>query len=190
MLETVKADLTRYTSPSHLPHRQGTLNPKQLARVLVTERTTWAVIEFRARQWAAAKGGVIGKLGWLVGIFSKHFVEIVSGVYIPTSTQIGPGLLISHFGPIIINGNAVIGEDFTLQPSTTIAFHDGGTPSFGDRVFVGPGARILGGIHIGDEALIGANAVVTKDVPAGHVALGPPATIRPDTREHWMAGGE
>ena len=46
-------------------------------------------------------------------------------------------------------------------------------------VYVGAGARILGAISIGDRAQIGANAVVLKDVPADHVAVGVPATIRP-----------
>jgi serine O-acetyltransferase len=52
-------------------------------------------------------------------------------------------------------------------------------PELGDDVYVGAGARILGEITVGDRAQIGANAVVLKDVPADHVAIGVPATIRP-----------
>jgi len=59
---------------------------------------------------------------------------------------------------------------------------DADFPILGDEVYVGAGARILGAITIGDRAQIGANAVVLKDVPADHVAVGVPATVRPARR--------
>ena len=53
------------------------------------------------------------------------------------------------------------------------------SPSIGDSVTIGAGARVLGPIHVGDEALVGANAVVLDDVPAAHLAVGVPARVTP-----------
>lgn len=185
MTSIFASDLARYVQldSTHLAAQPTKL---EILRVLLTERATWAVGEYRARQWAARRGGPIAMLGKLVGYFTKHAVEIVTGIYLPTSAQFGPGLVIAHFGPTIINGGTVAGHDFTINPQTTIGSHNGGVPTFGDRVFVGPGARILGNVTIGDEAFIGANAVVMKDVPAGHTAAGVPAQNRPNKGQHWL----
>lgn len=52
-----------------------------------------------------------------------------------------------------------------------------GAPTIGNYVFIGPGAKILGNVHVGDYVLIGANCVVTKDIPEGSTVVGNPARI-------------
>lgn len=96
-----------------------------------------------------------------------------------SSAEIGPGLTISHGYGTILTADR-IGRNLWVHQGVTIGFEYGrGRPTIGDDVFVGAGAKILGPIHVGDGARIGANAVVVKDVPAGATMGGVPArTIR------------
>lgn len=108
-------------------------------------------------------------------------VEIMTGISIPFTAQIGPGLYIGHFGCIIIGKDAVIGENCNISQGNTIgqAGRNGRqlTPIIGDRVYIGPGAKVFGGIQIGNDVAIGANSVVTKSLPDNAVAVGIPAKI-------------
>lgn len=108
----------------------------------------------------------------------RHY-SLKFGISIPFTAQIGPGLFIGHIGTIVIAESAVIGSNCNVSPCSTIGSMNSGrvgVPRIGDRVFIGPGARVLGGITIGDDVAIGANAVVLHDVPDNAVATGIPAT--------------
>ena len=87
---------------------------------------------------------------------------------------IDKGLIIRHIGPILINGNAHIGKDCRLSINTVVGVNKlyGDTPTIGDNVFIGTGAKVLGPITIGDNTSIGANAVVTKDFKEGNYTIG------------------
>ena len=115
----------------------------------------------------------------LVGAILQRLAEVWTGISIPPETVIGPGLLIHHFGGIVINGRAILGLDCTLHHGVTIGNRTpgGASPTLGDRVMVGVGAVVLGPITVGDEAEIGANAVVLDALPAGAVAVGMPARV-------------
>ena len=86
-------------------------------------------------------------------------------------TAIGGGIRIPHNMGIVISGNASIGENCTIFYQVTIGVDEitdpGAAPVIGNNVIIGAGAKIIGGITIGDHVKIGANAVVTKDVPDG-----------------------
>lgn len=103
------------------------------------------------------------------------------GYDISYRTKIGKGLYIGHFGGIVIHGDAEIGEFCNLSQGMTIGVLNRGNkvgiPKIGNRVFIGPGSVILGGIQIGDDVLIGTNAIVTFDVPDNSVVASPLATI-------------
>lgn len=103
------------------------------------------------------------------------------GISIPMHTRIGPGFYIGHFGGIMVNGAAVIGRNCNLSHGVTIGQANRGTrigcPTIGDSVFIGPGAMIFGAVRIGNYAAIGANSVVTKDVPDHAVVAGSPAEV-------------
>lgn len=105
--------------------------------------------------------------------------ETMSGISLPKSAQIGPGLRIWHFGNIFVHPAAVLGANCTLRQGVTIGnrHEDGGVPRLGDDVEVGAYAQILGDVRIGRGAKIGAMSVVLRDVPAGAVAVGNPARI-------------
>jgi len=103
------------------------------------------------------------------------------GIELPYSANVGRGVVIEHQGGIVIHGNCEIGDGCYIRQGVTLGNksldkpHD--APVLGSRVNVGAGAKVLGNVFIGDDATIGANAVVVKDVPAGATALGIPARI-------------
>jgi putative colanic acid biosynthesis acetyltransferase WcaB len=116
-------------------------------------------------------------------IFYRVFVEWFLCIELPWKTRVGPGFRIDHGQALIINDGTVFGSGCTVRNSTTIGnkkLKDGTysrAPIFGDRVDVGANAVIIGPITIGDDCAIGAGAVVLKDVPAKHVAVGNPARL-------------
>jgi serine O-acetyltransferase len=124
--------------------------------------------------------------------FVERVVEIITGISIPAQTTIGKGLRIHHFGGVIIHSAAVIGEFCTIYHEVTLGDRGGwgGAPRVGNRVLIGAGAKLIGEIVVGDDCVIGSNAVVHTSVPAGHIAVGVPAKIkkreatrRPDAAE-------
>jgi putative colanic acid biosynthesis acetyltransferase WcaB len=116
-------------------------------------------------------------------ILYRVLVEWFLCIELPWKTQLGPGFRIDHGQALIINDGTVFGRDCIVRNSTTIGnkkLKDGTysrAPIFGDRVDIGANAVIIGPITIGDDCAIGAGAVVLRDVPARHVAVGNPARI-------------
>lgn len=112
----------------------------------------------------------------------KPFCEVLTGIELPCEATLGRRFRIDHFGGIVISGDAVFGDDCVIRNGVTVGLrHAGqrGAPTVGNRVDIGAGAKILGAIRIGDDVLIGANAVVLIDVPSNSVAVGVPARILP-----------
>lgn len=111
----------------------------------------------------------------------QKFIEVTCGIHLPESAVIGRRLNIEHFGGIVIHGNCIIGDDVTIRQGVTLGNKGSGqlakAPNIGHRVDIGAGAKIIGSVTIGDDAKIGANAVVLVDVPAGATAVGVPARI-------------
>lgn len=109
-------------------------------------------------------------------------VRAVTGVEIHPAAVIGRRFFIDHGMGVVIGETAEVGDDVMLYHGVTL----GGRslkkvkrhPTVGSRVTIGAGARILGPVYIGDDAQIGANSVVVKDIPTGAIATGIPATIR------------
>lgn len=66
---------------------------------------------------------------------------------------------------IVISHNSVIGKNCTIFHQVTIGEGNGGAPVIGDNCLIGAGAKIIGGIHIGNDVRIGANCVVAEDIP-------------------------
>ena len=119
-------------------------------------------------------------LGALHMVLAK-LAEIACGVTIGVSARIGRRLVIEHSGAIVVHGLAVIGDDCIIRQGVTIGNRrmdrPMDAPHLGHRVNIGAGAKILGAVRVGDDADIGANAVVITDVPAGALAVGVPARI-------------
>ena len=103
------------------------------------------------------------------------------GIELPRDTKVGEGFYIGHCGGIIISGGVVIGRNCNISQGVTIGVagrgDNRGIPVIGDCVYIGPGAKVIGKIRVGNNVAIGANAVVTKDVPDNAVVGGIPAKI-------------
>lgn len=119
---------------------------------------------------------------WLARMLS-HLGRFLTGIEIHPGAKIGRGFFIDHGMGVVIGETAEIGDDCTLYHGVTL----GGTtwrkekrhPTLGNNVVVGAGAKILGPVTIGDNARVGSNSVVTKDVPANATVVGIPGHIVP-----------
>lgn len=106
--------------------------------------------------------------------------EWFGGIMLPYTVRVGRRVKLEHFGGMILVAQT-IGDDVIIRQNTTFgiagldALQD--RPVIGARAEIGAGAVILGSVHVGEDAIIGANAVVTKHVPAGAVVGGVPARL-------------
>lgn len=128
----------------------------------------------------------VKKVSHIVSLVAIKWIEVVTGISLPPQCKIGRGLYISHFGGVIINPRAVIGENCNIGHGVTIGAGNrfiennkavDGVPILMDRVYIGPGACIFGDIVISYDVAIGANAVVTKPLPPRAIAVGIPSKI-------------
>lgn len=142
----------------------------------------WVMAVYRFGRWRyKVRPAFLRRPLSLLYKFLKIGVQITAGIDLPCETSVGRRLRIEHFGGIVISGDTVIGDDVTLRHGVTLGLRRtgvAGAPVIGDRVDIGAGAKILGPVHIGAGAVIGANAVVLCDVPAGALAVGVPARIK------------
>lgn len=96
-----------------------------------------------------------------------QLIEAFAGVTLPLDAEIGGGLYLGHTGGITISKEARLGRDCNLSHGVVIESGRGGAPWIGDRVYLGPGVKVLGPVRIGDDAAIGRNQVIDRDVPDG-----------------------
>ena len=114
-----------------------------------------------------------------IAVLKHRFWSIVTGADIPINSKIGGGLLLPHPNGVVIHPDAVIGPNCLIFQQVTIGTVEGSRqPIIEGHVDIGAGAKILGSIHIGAHAKIGANAVLLINVPAGKTAVGIPAKIK------------
>jgi len=103
------------------------------------------------------------------------------GISIPFETNIGSGFYIGHFGGIVVNEACVIGKNCNISHGVTLGVVNRGDkqgcPTIGDNVYIAPGAKIVGNIRVGNFVAVGANCVVTNDVPDYGVVVGIPGRV-------------
>lgn len=175
MLDTLRADIRRFLKSG---------DPKTRFKdvlYLFVDQGFWAVVIFRFGRWAHhVKIPILSFVIRAVAFVLFKLTEIVTGISIPANAQIGPGLYVGHFGGIIIHNRATIGHNCSIGTGVVIGTRglgDGGVPMIGNNVYIGVGAKVLGGIHIGSNVRIGANAVVLDDVPDNSTVVGIPAEV-------------
>lgn len=168
---------------------------KQDVRIILERdpaaRSTWEVLTcypglhaLEMHRWAHG----CWAMGWRwLGRFISHLARWFTGIEIHPGAQIAPGVFIDHGMGVVIGETAEIGDDVMLYHGVTLGgrtMQQGKRhPTLGNRVTVGAGAKILGPLSVGDDSSIGANAVVTHDVPPDSIATGIPAVVRPRTEK-------
>jgi serine O-acetyltransferase len=113
----------------------------------------------------------------------SQLTRLLTGIEIHPGATIGRRFFIDHGMGVVIGETAEIGDDVMLYHGVTLGGrsleHGKRHPTVGDRVTVGAGAKVLGPVLIGADSAVGANAVVTHDVPPESIATGIPAVVRP-----------
>jgi serine O-acetyltransferase len=168
--ETIRRDALRFLDP----HCRKRLTVRRLALLGISPEFR-LVVQFRVYSWLGDRG--MRSLAYFLyaGARSRTACDLALGA------RIGPGMRIEHRTDVVVGPYAVIGEDVYLFNGVTIGkrrpLEDDAMATIGDRVMLGSGAKILGGVHVGSDAVVGANAVVVADVPAGATVAGNPARV-------------
>ena len=167
MLKAIKADL----------HAVFDRDPAATSwfEVVLTYAGFHAVVAYRISHWLKTH-----RVPFLPRFISQT-ARILTGIEIHPSAKVGTGFFIDHGMGVVIGETSEIGDYVTLFQGVTL----GGTgkergkrhPTLGNHVVVGAGAKILGGITVGDNVKIGANSVVLKNVAANSTVIGVPARV-------------
>jgi serine O-acetyltransferase len=155
-------------------------------RPFLKEQSIWAIWIYRfGRRVDRRPEGVIKRvltnLYWLL----FRIAETSTGISIPKSVTVGPGLRIWHFGNIFVHSHVEIGANCTLRQGVTIGnrYEGSSVPKILNNVEFGAYAQVLGGVCVGNNSRIGAMSVVLEDVPDGATAVGIPARVVMRPRE-------
>src|SRR3954468_24649352 len=149
-------------------------------RPWLKEQSIWAIAVYRyGRRNDRRPPGLVRRLCDRFYWLAFRATETLTGISIPKSAAVGPGLRIYHFGTIIVHADAEIGANCTLRHGVTIGnrTEGGPVPVIEEDVELGAYAQVLGGVRVGRGAKVGALSVVLCDVPPGAVAVGVPARI-------------
>lgn len=130
---------------------------------------------FRYSVWMRLSS-VYGVIGFL-SKFVLHHLQSKFGIQIHSSSKIGAGFYIGHGVGIVIHPRTIIGKNVSVSQFSTIGSNNNTPAVIGDNVYIGPGVCIVENVHVGNNATIGAGAVVTHDVPDYAVVAGVPAKV-------------
>lgn len=180
-----KADLYDYFEADRIALRRG----RRFGLLQWVADPIWRferTLRVREYLYNCCRSGFLNWLRWRWVSFCYHRQELKLGFMIPPNC-FGPGLCITHVGPIVVNPSARIGKNCEINVCVNIGSNMGcdpkDAPTIGDDCFIGPGAKIFGKITIGNGVAIGANAVVNKSFPQGEcILVGVPAVAKPKSR--------
>lgn len=169
MFAKIRTDMNAFTN-------YGTLSAKIICFMI--SHTFHLVLLFRFGQYCSS----FPIIGIFLRICIEYFIRVVYASDISLRASIGPGLVIMHGHDIVIGRNVIIGSNCKILNGVTLGNKDTESntnqqPTVGNNVIIGSGAKILGSIIIGDNAKIGANSVVIKDVQPSTVVAGVPAKV-------------
>jgi serine O-acetyltransferase len=162
-------------------YRYGPATGRAFTRAIAAEPGYRYAFVMRLVAYARSKHGPAHRVLAFVSRAWLRRLRFRFGVDLPASTQVGSGLYMNHPTGIVVHSEAVIGRDCNLSQGVTLGESNRGRnkgfPTIGDGVYIGPGAKIVGAVHVGDDSAIGANCVVTGDVPPHSVVVGVPGRV-------------
>ncbi len=124
---------------------------------------------------------IVGRRAAWLGFLLKQWNHVLTGADLAWQAEVGPGLVLHHPTGVVWGPGVKLGSHCRVQQGVTIGgrggLKDDGSPAVGDRVTLGAGSRLLGPIEVGDDCMIGANAVVISSIPDGSTAVGVPAKV-------------
>lgn len=133
-----------------------------------------------ARSHVALKYTLFPVARWILHHYAYKF-----GIHIHFMADIGSGFYIGHYSGMFLHPDCVIGKNCNISQGVTIGYSNSrtrpGCPTLGDNVYLGPGAKLFGRIRVGNNVAIGANCVVTRDIPDNSVVVGVPGRVIADT---------
>ena len=170
MFDLFKQDLQRWIIPGQIASASE-VSTGVIFKLLIRHMQARAMLLIRFGAWCNRKH--IRGLPYI----TQRLLSLFYGLEIAVSQEIGGGLYIAHpYGTVIMPER--IGKNCSVVHNVTIGLRNENTfPCIGNNVYIGAGARVLGGITIGDGVKIGANAVVIDDVPPGKTVVGVPAKV-------------
>ena len=142
-------------------------------RVLLTDGTL-ANILFRLQ--SASSSARLSLLAYFFHLLNK----LINGCVIGIGARFDSGFVLIHPIGVVINSAVRGGSNILIESGVVIGDNHGKSPVLGSNVFVGSGAKIIGGVRIGNHSNIGANAVVLNDVQDFSTAVGIPAKSFPN----------
>ena len=166
---------------SDLYRYEGQCNKKLIIKHLVLTPGFKYTFFLRSCQYLANKNTKLIRPIYVIFRIILHHYTYKYGISIDPETNIGKGLYIGHFGSIIISSKAIIGKNCNISQNVTIGKSNRGKnmgyPTIGENVYIGPGAKVIGAVHVGNNVAIGANCVVTQDIPDNSVVVGVPGRV-------------
>ena len=143
----------------------------------------YPVAHYRLLEFCNEKKTITRKILKLISVLLRPLVDGLSGARIYSDAKIDGGLLFHQSSGVVIAPGAIIGKNCTFFSGACVAykanFGGSGAPVIGDNVKLMLGAKVIGAVKVGNDSFVGANAVVTSDVPAYSIAVGVPAKIKP-----------
>jgi serine O-acetyltransferase len=169
MFDNLRADLQQASK----------INLSRNARVkmlqLLVKPGTYPVVTYRFGSWARrVRIPLVRQILLLIAVVARYFVELITGVVITPTAQIGPGFVVHTWFGVFV-GPVKIGRNCVVQHGVVVGWN---TKEVGDNVFFGPGAKVMGTPRIGNNVVVIANSLVMTDVPDNTTVVGVPARIR------------
>lgn len=181
-IHLIKMDLSRF----------GHENESKM--FILTSPSLMITFWFRIGSWLYYKRNVLAKICNIPIKIIYKINTLLTGIQMPLGTSTGGGIRFEHFSCVVIAQSVKIGKYCTIHQGVTLgrtfSGKKAGVPTLEDHAVVFAGAKIIGNVHVGSHAVIGANAVVINDVPDYCVVAGVPAKIisnnsRKCFDKHW-----
>lgn len=151
-----------------------------LITILFFTQGFWAIFQYRiAHAVYKMRVPILKQFLQIICLIWQKVIEIVTGISIPASVEIGHSFYIGHFGGIILNAKTSIGNNCNLSQGVTIGVsgkgQNRGVPRIGNNVYIGANAVVAGNIVVGDNVLIAACSLLNTNADSNSIMLGVPA---------------